>query len=403
MERRALLLFRGCVETREGPVPVALVEHFGTPVAVRWISILKNLGFARFTVAAQREALTAVKALLDGAAGLSVKVEYAPLEEAPEAGAELSVEADFLVELGALKRFIEGAYAQGLHAGECVLKKPAPSAGRWVELDELAEPRHRPACVYAGDLEAAKEALVRWAQKGVHFTSLLNAPFENALVKLLGDRRAVTPNRVTLAVNALSLPAVLLFVNGWFLPAAILSYFIGVLDGVDGKLARVRGILTKLGHLEHSLDALYEQALYASFALGLALRGYGLLAASLGMLLLVVDCFVRHVYNQFTLTAGKSLKHYTPFDKAFALVDGRRNVYLLYAIAFSAAGHPLLALVAALAHAALTAAVYLARAAQHLRRLDEEEGTTQLLHLSFRRSRQAQLALQPAHASRDAD
>jgi len=381
VERKAVILFRGFSETQEGPMPIALVEHFGTPVVVRWISALKSLGFSSFAIVAQREVLKASRVLLSDA-DLSARVECLPLEEAFPSEAELLIEGDFLVEPGALKRFVEGDYALGLHAGERVLEKPARGAGRSVELDELAEPRHRPACVYAGDLKAARSALVRWAQKGVHFTSLLNAPLENALVKLLGDRRAVTPNRVTLAVNALSVPTALLFLSGRFLPAALLSYLIGVLDGVDGKLARVRGILTRFGHLEHSLDALYEQALYASFALGLALHGYGILAASLGMALLVVDCFVRHVYNQFALTTGKPLKHYTPFDRAFALVDGRRNVYLIYAIAFSAAGCPLLALAAALAHASLTAIVYFLRAAQHLRGLDAKEGTTQLLRLS---------------------
>jgi len=382
VRRKAVLRFRGFFNGRGGPTPVALLEHFGTPVVVRWISALKSLGFTSFVVAAERGVLDAVEALLRGVS-LRVEVEYFAPDAPLPADADLLVEADYLVEPGALRRFVEGDYARGVHAGKPVLEKPARGAGRSVELDELAEPRHRPACVYAGDLEAARRALVRWAQKGVHFTSVLNAPLENALVRLLGDCRAVTPNRVTLAVNALSLLAVLLFANGQFLPAAAFSYLLGILDGVDGKLARVRGVLTKFGHLEHSLDALYEQALYASFALGLALHGYGFLAAALGTALLVVDCFVRHVYNQFALTAGKPLKHYTPFDRAFAFVDGRRNVYLIYAIAFSAAGHPLLALLAALTHASLTAIVYFIRAARHLRELDEREGTAQLMRLSF--------------------
>ncbi|MFZ8855038.1 MAG: hypothetical protein ACO2OQ_02605, partial [Thermofilaceae archaeon] len=58
-------------------------------------------------------------------------------------------------------------------------------------------------------------------------------------------------------------------------------------------------------------------------------------------------------------------------------------VYLIYAIAFSALGHPLLALLAALTHASLTAAVYFIRATRHLRELDEREGTAQLMRLSF--------------------
>jgi phosphatidylglycerophosphate synthase len=214
------------------------------------------------------------------------------------------------------------------------------------------------------------------------FPEVFRSKLGSSVAILTVDREEFGNLYMTLVVNALSLLAALLFANGQFLPAAAFSYLLGILDGVDGKLARVRGILTKFGHLEHSLDALYEQALYASFALGLALHGYGLLAAALGMALLLVDCFVRHIYNQFALTAGKPLKHYTPFDRIFAFVDGRRNVYLIYAVAFSAAGHPLLALLAALAHASLTAIVYFLRAACHLRELDEREGTAQLMRLS---------------------
>ena len=136
----------------------------------------------------------------------------------------------------------------------------------------------------------------------------------------------------------------------------------GVLDGVDGKLARVRGILSKLGHIEHSLDMLYEQALYASFVLGLALSGAAPLALPLGIAFLVVDGFVRHVYNQFALVAGRPLKEYSRFDRRFAFIDGRRNVYLIYFLASSAVGAPLLGLGAALAHAAITGGVYLAKA-----------------------------------------
>jgi len=159
---------------------------------------------------------------------------------------------------------------------------------------------------------------------------------------------------------------------------------IGILDCVDGKLARVRGVLTKLGHLEHSLDALYEQALYASFIAGLALHGWSTVALQMGLALLVVDCFVRHIYNQFTLVTGAPLKRYAEFDRLFAKVDGRRNVYLLYFTAFSALQTPHLALAAALSHSALTAIVYAVRAYQHLSELDRRSGVKRASTLLFR-------------------
>uniref|UniRef100_A0A7C3SKD6 CDP-alcohol phosphatidyltransferase family protein n=1 Tax=Thermofilum pendens TaxID=2269 RepID=A0A7C3SKD6_THEPE len=308
--------------------------------------------------------------------------------------------ADYLVNPDALRRFLEGRYTAALHGGVVILRKLDLESAEEVELDALAEPRHRPACVHGGDVTGACSALQRWSQKGVHVTSRLNAPLENAIVKVVGNICWFTPNRVTLLVNALAPLAMWLFLSGSFLRASAFSYALGVLDGVDGKLARVRGVLTKLGHLEHSLDALYEQAIYASFILGLLLHGYGLPAASLGLAFLVVDSFVRHVYNQFALVTGKPLKRYSRFDEKFALVDGRRNIYLIYFLVSSAAGLPLLGLVLALTHAVLTALVYLLRVFHHLRELDRREGVEAFKRLLGGRARSAVRSLDDSPQAR---
>uniref|UniRef100_A0A7J3X5C0 CDP-alcohol phosphatidyltransferase family protein n=1 Tax=Thermofilum pendens TaxID=2269 RepID=A0A7J3X5C0_THEPE len=374
MRRRSVLVF----EDWRGGAPVALTRHFCTPLVVRWLFLLKSAGFEEVVVLAPARAVREVEALVgDGAElGLRISYELPGSQAAPSRdGESLFVRADYLVDPEAFGSFLGGEYTTALHRGVVILRKlGSQTAGREVELDALVEPRRRPACVHGGDEASARAALQRWSRKGIHVTSRLNAPLEDAIIRAVGGICWLTPNRVTLLVNALAPLAMWLFLSGDFLRASAFSYALGVLDGVDGKLARVRGVLTKLGHLEHSLDALYEQALYASFTLGLVLQGYGLLAASLGLAFLVVDSFVRHVYNQFALVTGKPLKRYSRFDEKFALVDGRRNIYLLYFLASSAAGLPLLGLVLALAHAVVTALVYLLRAAHHLRELDRREG-----------------------------
>ncbi|MEM1517094.1 MAG: CDP-alcohol phosphatidyltransferase family protein [Thermofilum sp.] len=378
--------------------PEALSSHYGTPVLLRWLLLVKG-SVSEVLVVPQRGARRGVEELLSALSDSSVRVADS-LEDVPaEPHIAVLIDASYLVAPDAVQRILENeSDVAGTHSRRVIIARVAVdgrsalrvsdlnalgSFAAPVELDELVERRHRPACVPAASREAER-ALLRWAQKGVHFTSMLNAPLENLIVSLVGRSRYVTPNRITALVNLLAIPAILLFLYGRFLEASIFSYLIGILDGVDGKLARVRGVLTKLGHLEHSLDALYEQALYASFIAGLALHGWSTVALQMGLALLVVDCFVRHIYNQFTLVTGAPLKRYAEFDRLFAKVDGRRNVYLLYFTAFSALQTPHLALAAALSHSALTAIVYAVRAYQHLSELDRRSGVKRASTLLFR-------------------
>jgi len=166
--------------------------------------------------------------------------------------------------------------------------------------------------------------------------------------------------------------------------AVILAYLVGILDGLDGKLARARGILTKLGYIEHTFDMLYEQTLYACFALSLYFLDNNLLSLILGLCMLLADSFVRHCYMQFKETMGKALTAYTNFDRIFARIDGRRNVYVLYMILFSWLpwlGKPLYAMYAMLIHSSITAVVYAIRAVQHMSAADKAEGLKGFLKL----------------------
>ena len=251
-----------------------------------------------------------------------------------------------------------------------------------------------PTCVKIKDknsIKFAKKKLIFRTQKGLHFTSYINKPIEDRLVYLISDISRITPNRITIFANLAAFFVASLFLSGYLKIAAVLAYIVGIIDGLDGKLARARGILTKLGYIEHSFDMLYEQVWYVSFAISLYLLGYGYLPLVLGLTMLVADSFVRHCYMQFRQTMGKALTAYTRFDKAFARVDGRRNVYVLYMIIFSwlplipylswIQTSPLYALHAMLAHSSLTALVYAIRAIQHMSAADKANGIKGFLKL----------------------
>ncbi|MBO3800244.1 MAG: CDP-alcohol phosphatidyltransferase family protein [Candidatus Brockarchaeota archaeon] len=233
-------------------------------------------------------------------------------------------------------------------------------------------------------IELAKRKLVFRTQKGLHFTSYINKSIEDHLIYRIAEVSWITPNRITILTNLLAYTVATLFLSGCMRIAVILAYIVGILDGLDGKLARVRGILTKLGYIEHTFDMLYEQTWYVCFALSLYFLESSYLPLVLGLCMLLVDSFVRHCYMQFKETMGKALTAYTNFDRAFAKVDGRRNVYVLYMVLFSWIpwlGKPLYAMYAMLTHSSVTAVIYVIRAIQHMSAVDKAEGLKGFLKL----------------------
>ncbi|GAH07421.1 unnamed protein product, partial [marine sediment metagenome] len=119
------------------------------------------------------------------------------------------------------------------------------------------------------DFKAAKKFLIKRTQKGTldAIAWYFNRHFENAFVYLIADTR-ITANHITILVNILGYIVFLLFfLQNWWI-SLLLLIFINILDGVDGKLARLRNKESKVGHIEHSFDQLFEQAIYVGLGLG---------------------------------------------------------------------------------------------------------------------------------------
>ena len=85
------------------------------------------------------------------------------------------------------------------------------------------------------------ERLLRDAtQKGVlDFPALVHAPIEKWLVSHL-CRTTITPNQITLGTAVLGLGVTLFYACGYLWLGVLLALVIGVLDGVHGKLARLK-------------------------------------------------------------------------------------------------------------------------------------------------------------------
>src|SRR4026207_21926 len=97
----------------------------------------------------------------------------------------------------------------------------------------------------------AERFLREATQKGVlDFPALVHAPIEKWLVSHL-SRTSITPNQITLGTGVSGRSVTLLYAGGYLWAGALLALVIGVLDGIDGKLARLKAQTTKLGKKEH--------------------------------------------------------------------------------------------------------------------------------------------------------
>lgn len=204
----------------------------------------------------------------------------------------------------------------------------------------------------------------------------IHRPLENRIVYRLLNTR-VTPNQLTIITNIVAYCVTFLFFLGYLLPASLMTFIVGLMDGLDGKLARARGHTTKLGKMEHAFDLLYEFSWLAALALFLN-RSTGdsqpLMFCLLSVLLIA---FYRYCYDIFSRTMKMSLDAYGRFERVFRRIAGRRNLYNIHILIGVLLGVPSYALITITIHAALTAVIYAWRTAIHLHSADLTEDSTQ--------------------------
>src|SRR5579862_1104397 len=75
-----------------------------------------------------------------------------------------------------------------------------------------------------------------------HYFMWLNSPWERACIRL-----GITPNMLTAATAATALAASVAFANGWFATGGWLYLLTGILDIMDGRIARATGKVSASG------------------------------------------------------------------------------------------------------------------------------------------------------------
>jgi len=231
----------------------------------------------------------------------------------------------------------------------------------WIDIDTVE------------DLKVAERLIIENASKNPSdaLACYVHKPIENRLVGLV-SKSSITPNQLTVAVNILAYLVTGLFLTGHLLAGSILSFVVGIADGLDGKLARVTMRTSRLGSLEHSFDLLFEFSWLIALALFLLDSQGSATPLILCTCIITLIAFYRNVYDRFRKATGVSLDDYGDLERVFRRVAGRRNLYNVVIFASVLLGVPLYSLVFILFHAGITAVVYAWRAAKHLHVLDRQ-------------------------------
>jgi phosphatidylglycerophosphate synthase len=174
----------------------------------------------------------------------------------------------------------------------------------------------------------AERIILDSAQNGtLDFPAYVHAPIETAIVSRL-CRTRITPNQITIAGLVIGCGATALFVLGRVGPGILAALIFGVVDGLDGKLSRVKVETSKRGEWEHHVDTFVENSWWAAIAFHLWQAGqlptaFYFLALLIGSH--VLDGFAKRRAQRAT---GRRLDDVAPFDRAFRLIGARRNIYV---------------------------------------------------------------------------
>src|SRR5436309_5237861 len=192
--------------------------------------------------------------------------------------------------------------------------------------------RHvRPVCFRVPlehDRRLAERIILDSAQNGtVDFPAYLHAPIETAIISLLCKTR-ITPNQITVGGFVIGCSATAAFLAGRVGLGIIAALLFGIVDGLDGKQARVKIETTERGKWEHHLDYLIENSWWLAIAFNLWRSGQFANVFYFLALLIASHLLDEFAKRRVKIARGRLLDDVAPFDRAFRLIAARRNVYV---------------------------------------------------------------------------
>ncbi len=217
------------------------------------------------------------------------------------------------------------------------------------------------------DLIKAKKLLIENTCKGRNdlLATYVNKPIENFIVSRLANTK-ITPNQVTILTNIVAYTSTFLFLKGYLLFASLLTFIVSFMDGVDGKLSRVKITTSNIGKMEHAFDFLFEHSWYIALAIYLS-GNYGILPILLSTFIVLFDSFSHYCGQAF----GKAIKDrpladYGRIEQLFRKFDGRKNSYIIFILIGILLNAPFWSLVVVCVWSLVSAIFYSSRTIRHL-------------------------------------
>ena len=213
-----------------------------------------------------------------------------------------------------------------------------------------------------GQRKQAEHLILDSAQKGsLDLPAWVHGPIETFLVSHL-CKTSITPNQLTVLCNVVAWAAVPLFATGHLVWGTALALAVGVLDGLDGKQARVKVETSEAGKLEHWLDTFYELAWL--FALAYYFQTSGELPDAWKYLLLFLGAEGIDGLAKLSIIRryARLIDELSPLDRGIRFLGGRRNIYIWILAVGMMLGAPAKAFVVMVWWEVVTATVHVARA-----------------------------------------
>jgi len=191
--------------------------------------------------------------------------------------------------------------------------------------------RVRPFCFPAPAVQnrrLAERLILDSAQNGtLDLPAYLHGPIETGIISLLCKTR-ITPNQITIGGFIIGCSATAAFALGRVGLGILAALIFGIVDGLDGKQARIKIETTERGKWEHHLDYLIENSWWLAIAFHLWRSGQFPNVFYFLALLIASHLLAEFAKRRVKIARGRLLDDVAPFDRAFRLIAARRNVYV---------------------------------------------------------------------------
>ena len=225
----------------------------------------------------------------------------------------------------------------------------------WIDIDTV------------DDIVKAEKLLIENACKGRNdfLATYVNKPIENFIVKRIANKR-ITPNQITVLTNIIAYASTILFLKGNLFFASLLTFIVSFMDGVDGKLARVKISSSNIGKMEHAFDFLFEHSWYIALAVYLS-KTYGMSAIIFSTFIVLFDSFSHLCGHAFgKVVKDRPLSDYGKIERTFRKFDGRKNSYIIFILFGVLLNVPFYSLIAVALWSFVSALFYVVRTLKHL-------------------------------------